>query len=160
VIFVAERTGRKPCALSIDDLDRDTILAYLEHLEHSRENCVQTRNARLTAIRSFFHHVAATDPASIGVAQLVLGKSLQKAGMPPVRYLSRVELDALIDAPNNKSTRGRRDRALLLFLARTGARISEALGVDASDVLTEGSRSQVMLRGKGRRERVLPLARD
>jgi site-specific recombinase XerD len=136
------------------------ILAYLAHLERSRGNSIHTRNARLTAIRSFFHHVAATDPASIGVAQRVLAIPSKKSDLGTTHYLTRVELDALIDAPRPTSPRGRRDRLLLLFLARTGARISEALGVDAADLLLDGVRPQVLLHGKGRKQRTVPLACD
>lgn len=160
VLFVSDQTSKKPCALTIQDLDRDMILAYLDHLECSRGNGVHTRNARLTAIRSFFHHVAASDPASIGVAQRVLAIPVKKADIATTHYLSRIELDALIDTPDPHSPQGRRDRVLMLFLARTGARISEALGIDASDVTLDGSRSQVMLRGKGRKQRMIPLAGD
>ena len=49
VLFASERTGKKPCALAVGDLDRDMILEYLDHLERSRGNSVHTRNARLTA---------------------------------------------------------------------------------------------------------------
>jgi site-specific recombinase XerD len=160
VLFASERTGKKPCVLDIQDLDRDVVLAYLDHLERSRGNCVHTRNARLTAIRSFFHHVAACDPALIGVAQRVLAIPSKKADIPTTHYLSQLELDALIDAPSCNTPQGRRDRALLLFLARTGARISEALGVDAADLTLDGARSQVLLRGKGRKQRMVPLASD
>jgi integrase/recombinase XerD len=160
VLFASERTGKKPCALAVADLDRDMILAYLEHLERSRGNGVHTRNARLTAIRSFFHHVAASDPASIGIAQRVLSIPSKKSDVPMVHYLSRAELDTLLDAPSKNSPLGRRDRVLLLFLARTGARVSEALGVEAADLLLDGARSQVMLLGKGRKQRAIPLASD
>lgn len=160
VLFASERTGKKPCALVVGDLDRDMILAYLDHLERSRGNGVHTRNARLTAIRSFFHHIAASDPASIGIAQRVLAIPSKKSDVPTIRYLSKAELDALIEAPNPSSPRGRRDRTLLLFLARTGARISEALGVEAADLSLDGVRSQVMLHGKGRKQRMVPLASD
>ena len=160
VLFVSKRTGKKPVALVVNDLDRDVILAYLDHLERSRTNSIHTRNARLTAVRSFFHHVAANDPASIGIAQRVLAIPSKKSDVSITHYLSRPELDALIDAPSPDSSRGRRDRALLLFLARTGARISEALGVEAADLLLDGARSQVTLRGKGRKQRRVPLARD
>jgi site-specific recombinase XerD len=160
VLFASERTRKKPCALAIGDLDRDMILAYLDHLERSRGNGVHTRNARLTAIRSFFHHVAASDPASIGIAQRVLAIPSKKSDIPTTHYLSRTDLDALIDAPSPKSSRGRRDRTLLLFLARTGARVSEAIGVEAADLSLDGAHPQVLLRGKGRKERVVPLARD
>jgi integrase/recombinase XerD len=160
VLFAAERTHKKPCTLAIEDLDRDMILAYLDHLERSRGNAVHTRNARLTAIRSFFHHVAASDPASFAIAQRVLAIPSKRSDIPTTHYLSEAELDAIVNAPNSSSWRGRRDRALLLFLARTGARVSEALGVDTEDLSLRAARPQVLLRGKGRKERVLPLARD
>lgn len=160
ILFVSDRSGKKPSALAVQDLDRDVILAYLDHLEQSRGNGIHTRNARLTAIRSFFHHVAASDPALIGVAQRVLAIPAKKSDVPTPHYLSRGELDALIDSPNPLTRQGSRDRTLLLFLARTGARISEALGVDAFDLSLDGPRSQVMLRGKGRKQRVVPLAKD
>ncbi|WP_322886063.1 tyrosine-type recombinase/integrase (plasmid) [Sinorhizobium medicae] len=60
-------------------------------------------------------------------------------------------MDALIAAPNPRTSRGRRDRTFLLFLARTGARVSEATGVNANDLQLERSHPQVLLRGKGRR---------
>lgn len=40
VLFAAERTGRKPAALAVQDLDRHLVLAYLDHLEHERGNAI------------------------------------------------------------------------------------------------------------------------
>ena len=160
VLFASERTGHKPCALRLPDLDRDVVLGYLDHLERSRRNCVHTRNARLTAVRSFFHHVAANEPAALGIAQRVLSIPIKRANSAFVPYLSRGELAELIAAPDQHTGRGRRDRTLLLFLARTGARISEALDVDACDLNLGRPTAQVLLRGKGRKERVVPLADD
>lgn len=160
VLFASERTGRKPCTLAIEDLDRDLVLGYLDHLEKKRGNSIHTRNSRLTAVRSFFHHVAASDPESIGIAQRVLAIPIKRSNIEVTHYLSRSELDALIEAPNQQTLRGRRDRVLLLFLARTGARISETLGVDAADLQLDRPRPQVMLRGKGRKQRIVPLSAD
>ena len=160
ILFAAERHGKKPCALLTGDLDRDVILAFLDYLESTRGNSVHTRNVRLAAIRSFFHHVAASDPASIALAQRVLSIPRKRADVSTVAYLSSAELDALIEAPDQRHPRGRRDRTLLLFLARTGARISEALGVDAANLTLDGARSQVLLYGKGRKRRTIPLASD
>ena len=125
ILFVSERTGRKPCALAVEDLDRDLILAFLDELENNRQNTIRTRNARLTAIRSFFHHVAASDPASLGIAQRVLAIPVKKTHTEVTHHLTRHELDALIGAPDQRTPRGRRDRTFLLFLARTGTRVSE-----------------------------------
>jgi len=157
IVFAAQRTGRKPCALAAEDLDRDLILAFLDELEKKRKNTIQTRNARLTAIRSFFHHVAVNDPASLGIAQRVLAIPIKKSHTEVTHHLSRHELDALIDAPDQRTPRGRRDRTLLLFLGRTGARISEALAVNAGDLQLDRPRQQVLLHGKGRKDRIVPI---
>jgi len=160
VLFVTKRTSKKPSDLEVSDLERDVILAFLDHLESSRGNSVHTRNARLTAIRSFFHHIAANDPAAIGIAQRVLAIPSKKAHVLTTQFLTKTELDALIDAPNSDLPLGRRDRALLTLLARTGARVSEAIGIETTDLLLDGARSQVMLHGKGRKQRMVPLAHD
>ena len=94
ILFAADRTGCTPCDLTIGDLDRDTILAFLDHLEVSRGNKVQTRNARLAAVRSFFQHVAANDPASLGIAHRILAIPLKKAHTEITHHLTRAELDA------------------------------------------------------------------
>jgi len=160
ILFAAGHTGRKPCALTVEDLDRDLILAFLDELENKRKNSIRTRNARLTAIRSFFHHVAANDPASLGITQRVMAIPIKKPHTEVTHHLARRELDALIDAPDQQTRRGRRDRVLLLFLARTGARVSEALGVTACDLQLDHRRPQVLLRGKGRKERIVPISED
>jgi integrase/recombinase XerD len=160
ILFASEQTARQPCALAIADLDRDLVLAFLDALEKKRKNTIQTRNARLAAIRSFFRHVAVNDPASLGIAQRVLAIPIKKSHTEVTHHLARHELDALIDAPDQRMPRGRRDRALLLFLARTGARVSEALGVNACDLQLDRPRPQVLLHGKGRKERIVPIPDD
>ncbi|WP_281036021.1 MULTISPECIES: tyrosine-type recombinase/integrase [unclassified Mesorhizobium] len=160
IIFAATRLAKKPAALALEDLDRDLVLAFLDELEEKRKNVIATRNARLAAIRSFFHHVAAADPASFGVAQRVLTIPIKRAHIEVTHHLTKAEVDALIAAPDQRTSRGRRDRTFLLFLARTGARVSKATGVNANDLRLERPHPQVLLRGKGRRDRVVPIAKD
>ncbi len=160
ILFAANRAGCKPGALALEVFDRDLVLAFLDDLEEKRKNSVATRNARLTAIRSFFHHVAANDPASLGIAQRILTIPVKRSHIEVTHHLSRHEVDALIDAPDQQTPRGRRDRVLLLFLARTGARVSEAIGANAGDLQLDRQRPQVLLRGKGRKERIVPIPND
>jgi integrase/recombinase XerD len=159
VRFAAKRHQREPCRLEVRDLDREVVLAFLEDLERTRGTVPRTRNARLTAIRSFFRHVAASDPAAIAVAQRVSQIPSKRMVIQAPRHLAVTVVDALLAATDRDTPRGRRDYTLLLFLARTGARVSEAIGIDAADLRFERP-AQVLLRGKGRKERVLPLAPD
>jgi integrase/recombinase XerD len=158
--YAATRLQRQPATLGLEDLDRDLVLAFLDELEEKRKNSVATRNARLAAIRSFFHHVAANDPASFGIAQRVLTIPIKRAHVEVTNHLTEAEVDALVAAPSQTTPRGRRDRAFLLFLAQTGARVSEAIGVNATDLQLERQHPQVLLRGKGRKDRIVPVARD
>jgi integrase len=49
---------------------------------------------------------------------------------------------------------------LLLFLARTGARVLEALNVDAADLQLDRPHPQALLRGKDRKQRTVSLPDD
>ena len=60
--FVHEQRGKAPSKLLIEDLDTAVITEFLAHLEQTRHNSVRTRNARLTAIRSFFRYAALKAP--------------------------------------------------------------------------------------------------
>ncbi|WP_347338410.1 phage integrase N-terminal SAM-like domain-containing protein [Bradyrhizobium vignae] len=118
ILFAAARLRKKPAALALEDLDRDLVLAFLDELEEKRNNSVATRNARLAAIRFFFHHVAAADPASFGVAQRVLTIPTKRAHIEVTHHLTNAEVEAIVAAPDQTMPRGRRDQAFLLFLAR------------------------------------------
>src|SRR5699024_1784926 len=96
-----------------------------------------------------------TTDASAGVKPPTPPKRLPKA-------LTLSDVEALLEAAGAAGTSlALRDRALLEVLYGTGARISEAVGLDIDDLDLESS--TVLLRGKGRRQRLVPLgsyARD
>lgn len=62
--YAAERLGKTPSNLRLEDLDAAFIGQFLDHLEHERGNSARTRNARLAAIHSFFHYVALEERCS------------------------------------------------------------------------------------------------
>lgn len=159
LVFAAKARGVSPSELAVADLDRETVLAFLSHLEKERGNSVRTRNARLAALKAFFRHVAYCDPSSLGVAERVLGVRGKRGDKMAIRYLTTEELNGLLAGPDRSTPGGRRWYALLLFLARTGARVSEAIGVSTSDLHLVAPR-QVRLLGKGWKERVVPLERE
>ncbi|MET3524710.1 site-specific recombinase XerD [Mesorhizobium abyssinicae] len=103
ILFAAARLRKKPAELALEELDRDLVLAFLDELEEKRNNSVTTRNARLAAIRSFFHHVAAADPASFGVAQRVLTIPIKRTHIEVTYHLTKAEVDTLIAAPRSKN---------------------------------------------------------
>src|SRR3546814_5155405 len=77
---------------------------------------------------------------------------------PMVGFLTRPEIRAILEAPDGATWAGQRDRTLFSLLYNTGARVSEIIGIRCSDVVLE-DQPAVHLRGKGRKERCVPLWR-
>jgi integrase/recombinase XerD len=157
--FVSAQTKKHPCQLRIEELDQDMVLAFLDHLQRERGNSTRTRNCRLAAIHSFFHYAASRDPAVINLANRVLGIQGKRTTKSILGYVRQPDLEAILAASDRSKPQGRRDHALLLFLSRTGARVSEAIGVNVGD-LTLDWPSQVLLHGKGAKQRIVPLSKD
>nr|EJJ01111.1 tyrosine recombinase XerD [Rhodococcus sp. JVH1] len=112
----------------------------------------------LIAVRGFHRFAAAEGMTAVDVARDVRPPSPAKR-LP--KSLPVNEVLALLEAVGGSGPadgpRAVRDRALLELLYSTGARISEAVGLDVDDVDTE-TRS-VLLRGKGGKQRMVPVGR-
>jgi site-specific recombinase XerD len=154
--FAHQRLHKPPVKIDLADLDSTLIMAFLEHLEVKRHNTIRSRNARFAAIRSFMHYAALENPTALPTIQSVLAIPMKRFEKPLVGYLSREEIQTLIDAPDPGTWCGQRDRAMLATLYNTGARVSELIGMTVGDVVLHRS-SSVRIHGKGRKERTVPL---
>ena len=101
--FLHEQTGKPPSKLQLEDLDAATIAAFLSHLESERGNSVRTRNARLTAIHSFFHFAALKAPECAEQIARVLAIPEKRYETTLISYLTKPEIDALLAAPDRST---------------------------------------------------------
>lgn len=154
--YLPERLGKAVPAIGLEDLDATTVLAFLDHLETERGNCPRTRNARLAAVRSFVQYAASRDPTAWPLARQILAIPAKRYDKPLLAYLTREEVQAVLNAPDAATWAGRRDRMLFAVMYNTGARVSEAVGLRQGDVVDANART-LRIRGKGRKERVVPL---
>jgi integrase/recombinase XerD len=145
--------------VALTDLNANLILAFLDHLENDRNNVARTRNVRFAAIRSFLKYAAHHDLSALHVIEKALAVPIKRFDRPILGFLSRQEMQAILDAPNSATWVGQRDRALLTVLYNTGARVSEIIGVRIKDVILDTSPS-VHIMGKGRKQRSVPLWRS
>jgi site-specific recombinase XerD len=154
--FVSDRTGKPPSGISIDHLDASMITAFLHYLQVERNNSARTRNARLAAIRSLFHYAAVRHPEHAAVIARVLAIPQTRFDKAIISYLTRPEINALLDAPNTDRWEGRRDRTLLALAVQTGLRVSELCNLDCGDI-TLGAGAHLRCQGKGRKQRAVPF---
>lgn len=158
-IFLADDKKGSVANLQLADLHVDAIARFLTHLESRRGNTIATRNSRFAAIRSFCKYLLRHDLSNADQYQRILALPSKKAKIPVASYLEPEDVRIILDKPDRKTASGQRDHALLLFLYNTGARVSEALAVRNEDLSLQRPK-QVLLHGKGKKDRLCPLWRE
>ena len=156
--FAQAQTGKQPSELDLSDLDAPLIGAFLNHLEQDRGNSARTRNARLAAIHSFCRYAALRHPEHAATIARVIEIPSKRYERTDVCYLTKPEIDALLDTPDRSTWLGRRDHALLLTAITTGPRVSELIALRVTDV-TLDTTARVQVLGK-RRKHHTPKSRD
>jgi site-specific recombinase XerD len=117
---------------------------------------VRSRNARLSAIRSFLKYAAHQDLTALAIIEHSLAIPTKRHDKAVLGFLTRPEMEAIIAAPDRRSWVGQRDRTLFSVLYNTGARVSEAINLRVGDVVLDVS-PVAHLHGKGRKRRSVPL---
>jgi site-specific recombinase XerD len=157
--FTAQFNRLDVSSLGLDLLDGRAIAAFLDHIETDRSNTASPRNCRRAASRGFFKHLLRSDPTRSMQYSRVLAIPSKKVRQRPSTYLEADEVRAIIAKPDRQTPDGWRDYTMLLFLYNCGARAAEVTGLQWGDLQLIPPR-QVRLRGKGRKERLLPLWRE
>ena len=154
--YAGERLKVQPSELHFEQVDAPLVVNFLNHLESARHNRPSSRNIRLAAIRSFMRYMQYRLPAAMEQIQRVLAIPVKKTDTRIVPYLTRQETQFLLDAPDPANRLGIRDRAMLHLCFAAGLRVSELVGLGLQDLQLQPQPS-VLVHGKGRRERALPL---
>ena len=145
-----------PSRLALEQIDAQLVSGFLNDLEVSRANAASSRNVRLAAIKSFMRFLEYRVPSVLEQIQGVLAIPMKKTETRLVRHLTTEEIQALLDAPRPIDWAGIRDRAMLHLCFAAGLRVSELTGLRLEDLSLQPHAS-IFVRGKGRRERSLPL---
>lgn len=139
--------------LQVEAVTREDVLEHLAALA-KRGLSPRSRARHLASLRGFHRFLedeklSPKDPTE----DLDTPKHTRKL---PV-FLSLPEVEALLAAPDERTTAGVRDRAMIELLYATGLRVSELLHLKVADLsLNEG---YLLAFGKGRKERVIPIGR-
>jgi site-specific recombinase XerD len=154
--YADRHLGKKPSDLVLTDLDASLILGFLNHLENDRKNSIASRNIRLAAIRSFLNYAGFRDPGALASIQRARAIPNKRCDQALLGFLSREEMQAILDAPDRTTWSGERDYAMWATFYNTGARVSEVIALQVKD-LDLAHRSCVQIQGKGRKQRLIPL---
>jgi integrase/recombinase XerD len=156
LLFVAADKRSKITRLELADLSFERVIAFLRYLEQDRGNHIRTRNQRLAALHTLFDYIATRAPEMLGVCQRVAAIPMKRAAPAETKFLERDEVEHLFADLPHDGRLALRDRALLLFLYNSGARVQEIADLRVGN-LDLGEHPLARLHGKGDKWRTCPL---
>jgi site-specific recombinase XerD len=158
-VYASQRLQVAPSALCFEQLDAPLIVDFLNDLETARGNSPRSRNSRLAAVKSFMRYMQYRLPAALEQIQRILAIPSKKTDIPLIDSLTRDELQSILDAPDPSTQSGIRDQAMLHLCFAGGLRVSELVGLCVADLSLQ-PQPTVVVQGKGRRQRALPLWKE
>lgn len=133
------------------DVDQTVIRAFLASLYRGRIKKT-TVSRKVASLRAFFKFLLREGKIGYNPAQMVQAPKADKY-LPS--FLSIDEVFSLLGVKFESNVSGLRDRAIVEFLYSAGVRVGELTGLNVADV--DFSNSLVKVRGKGRKERIVPV---
>ena len=145
--------------LSFDSIADTEISGIIGSLAESGLSTTSI-NRFLSSLKGFYKYSA----IEYGVANPMVDISQFKISRKLPKALSVAEISSLIESTNNPANPiALRDRAILEILYGTGARVAELVGIDVTDISKDSLDGEeitiLKLRGKGSKERLVPLGR-
>ncbi|MBU0638888.1 MAG: tyrosine recombinase XerC [Planctomycetes bacterium] len=132
-------------------IETDTVRAFMSHLR-DKNYCKSTAARKLATLRSFYKFLVRRGLLNENpVASIRTPK--QDKRLP--KYLDIEQIEKLLSNPDTTTLLGARDRAMLETLYSTGMRVSELVALNVGDV--DLSSNVVRVRGKGKKQRVIPI---
>jgi len=159
LIFMRDTYNIGADRIDFKDLTQERVIAFLGWLETERKCSVQTRNARLAAIHSFFRFLLYRSADHLSEWQRILAIKIKKTSRPPVVYLTPDGVKLLFAQPDTSRSKGRRDLTLLSLMYECAARVQEIASLVPARV-NFGKPTTLRITGKGNKTRIVPISQQ
>jgi integrase/recombinase XerD len=158
LFFAFESSCQKKPAikLTLEDLNAESVLAFLHQIESKRKNSIVTRNLRLAALKTFCLYLSTKDILRIAEYQKIIALPVKRAPRKVIDYLEVNEVKLILENINRTEFSGQRDYVLLKLLYNTGARVQEICDLKVSSIIF-GHVTVVTIIGKGKKSRHVPI---
>jgi integrase/recombinase XerD len=154
--FIQNEKGVKIEKLTLEKITKETIIAFLDWIQKERKCSNSTRNARLAAIHSFYRYLQYERLDYLHECQQILSVKFKKTKKENMTYLTIEGIKLLLQQPDTKTSRGRRDLTLLSLMYDTGARVQETIDLTSS-MLRLNKPATIKIVGKGNKARLVPM---
>ena len=155
--FLKEKHQINSDDIKIELINKNTIMEYLNWLEEERGSSIQTRNQRLSAIKSFYKFVQTNEMDLFNTCSQILNIQNKKSPDKIITYFSPDEIKIMINYLNKNNNL--KLLTMICVLYETGARVNEFINIKVSDIDLSDNAS-ITLYGKGNKVRIVPISEE
>lgn len=148
------RDQGKDSLIDLHTIDKRTIRGFLAHLS-AKDSNKRTIVRRMSSLRSFFKYAFLQKLVTVNPTEDLDTPKIDKR-VP--HSLSYNQVQKLFDQPDTTALLGFRDRAIIELFYSSGLRVSELVALDRADF--DYKNLLVKLKGKGRKERIVPITKN
>ncbi|MCH9626027.1 MAG: Tyrosine recombinase XerC [Chlamydiales bacterium] len=149
-----ERASTKDDSLILSQIDRKLLRRFLVDLVEKKSH-KSTIVRRLSSLRMFFKFCVQKNLTPKNPAENLESPKLDKRIPTSLNY---TQIQHLFDQPDRATYLGFRDRCIMELFYSSGLRVSELVGLNRLDFDPKGL--LIKLRGKGKKERVVPITKN
>jgi len=146
----------KPRKITMEMMERSLIVDFLNWLEKHHHCSVQTRNQRLSCMRSFFNFMMYQDPVHLAQWKGVCTIKMKKCEQGKLNYLTIEAVAELLRVIDTRTFKGLRNLTMLSLLYNSGIRVQELIDLTPSCLSASGPHC-IKVFGKGNKHRIVPL---
>ena len=156
--YLKEKENLRLSKINFEKISRQTVEGYLDWLE-SRRNCsISTRNHRLSCIRAFYKYAVGRDMTVAALSFELDRIPVKKTAKEQlVKFFEEDALKTILQQPDTGTKKGIRNLFYMILMYDTAARNQELLDLKISNIHISSKESHVVITGKGKKTRILPL---
>jgi len=139
--------------IALSQVNTNKARAWLAQF-HGKGYQKSTRNRKLSALKTFFKYLVREGYVAVSPVAGISGPKKDKK-LPS--FMDQKQVVSLIEAPDEGSATGIRDKAIMELLYSSGIRVSELSGLNLSDI--DFISESIKVRGKGKKERIVPIGK-
>lgn len=146
--------------LTLEHINKENVLGYLDWLIKSKGSSISTRNYRLATIHSFISYLQYEDIGKLNEWQSILSiRSMKKDNNTPT-YMTVDGVKLLLAQPNMNDYRELRHLAILALMYDTGCRVQELVDLTVGSLRIQSEPYTIQIYGKGRKTRIVPMVNN
>lgn len=159
IYFMEQQKRLNVSKIELKDINKESIVEFLDWLQSKRKCSDATRNVRLAGIHSFFRFLQYQHPENLSECQRILSIKVKKSKTEVINYFTVDGIKLLLEQPDTSTRKGRRDLAMLALMYDCAARVQEISDLKPSSIRLNKPYT-IKIVGKGNKARIVPLMEE